>query len=68
MSPEHRAKIANSNILNALIEHADGRRDMSSTQVQAALGLLRKVMPDLAATELSGSIGLTHEDALDAIR
>lgn len=68
MSPEHRAKIANSNILNALIEHADGRRDMSSTQVQAALGLLRKVMPDLAATELSGTIGLTHEDALDAIR
>jgi len=64
MSPEHRAKIANSNILNALIEHADGRRDMSSTQVQAALGLLRKVMPDLAATELSGSVGISHEDAL----
>lgn len=68
MSDAHRDKIANSNILNALVEHAEGRREMSSTQVQAALGLLRKVMPDLAATELSGSLAVSHEDALDALR
>ena len=68
MSDEHRSKIANSQILNALVEHAEGRREMSSTQVSAALGLLRKVMPDLAATELSGTIGLAHEDALAALK
>lgn len=54
MPEEHRVKIQNSNILNALIEHATGQRDMSATQVSAGLGLLRKVMPDLAATTISG--------------
>lgn len=50
MSNEHRVKIQNSNILNALIEHVQGDREMSATQVSAGLGLLRKVLPDLAAT------------------
>lgn len=54
MSNEHRVKIQNSNILNALIEHASGEREMSATQVSAGLGLLRKIMPDLAATTISG--------------
>jgi hypothetical protein len=51
LTDEHRAKIANSNTLNALIEHVEGRRDMSSTQVTAGVALLKKVMPDLAATD-----------------
>jgi hypothetical protein len=54
MPEAHRLKIQNSNILNALVEHAEGKRDMSATQVSAGLGLLRKVMPDLAATTISG--------------
>jgi hypothetical protein len=54
MSNEHRDKIKNSNILNALVEHACGEREMSATQVSAGLGLLKKVMPDLAATQISG--------------
>jgi hypothetical protein len=54
MSDEHRVKIQNSNILNALIEHVEGKRDMSATQVSAGLGLLRKVMPDLASTTIQG--------------
>lgn len=54
MSEEHRVKIQNSNILNALIEHVEGKREMSATQVSAGLGLLRKVMPDLASTTVSG--------------
>ena len=54
MSNEHRVKIQNSNIINALIEHACGEREMSATQVSAGLGLLRKIMPDLAATTISG--------------
>jgi hypothetical protein len=56
MSAEHRVKIQNSNILNALIEHATGEREMSATQVSAGLGLLRKVLPDLASVEHSGTI------------
>ena len=47
-----RVKIQNSNILNALIEHVTGEREMSSTQVTAGLGLLRKVMPDLSSTTI----------------
>jgi hypothetical protein len=54
MSNEHRDKIKNSNILNALIEHATGEREMSATQVTAGLGLLKKVMPDMQAVALSG--------------
>ena len=54
MSDEHRVKIANSNILSALIGHAEGSREMTSTQVQAALGLLKKVMPDLQAMSIDG--------------
>lgn len=54
MSDEHRVKIQNSNILNALIEHVDGRREMSATQVTAGLGLLKKVLPDLTNVALTG--------------
>jgi len=51
MSAEHRTKIANSQILNALIEHVEGKREMSSSQVTAGVALLKKVMPDLTHTE-----------------
>lgn len=51
MTDEHRVKIQNSNILNALVEHVEGRREMSATQVSAGLGLLRKVLPDLSQAE-----------------
>jgi len=54
MSNEHRLKIQKSNILNVLLQHVDGRREMSATQVQAGLGLLKKVLPDLQSVELSG--------------
>ncbi len=54
MSEEHRVKIQNSNILNALIEHVEGTREMSATQVSAGVALLRKVLPDLSAVEHSG--------------
>lgn len=54
MSNAHRVKIQNSNILNALIEHAEGVREMSPSQVTAGLGLLKKAMPDLSAVTVSG--------------
>lgn len=53
MSDEHRGKIQRSSILNALIEHVEGNREMSATQVSAGLGLLRKCLPDLTAVEHS---------------
>jgi hypothetical protein len=61
MSEEHRDKIRNSNILNNLIEHVSGNREMSSTQVSAGLGLLKKCLPDLQAVTISG------DDEADAI-
>ena len=55
MSNSHRDKIKNSNILNALIEHAEGKREMSGSQVTAGLGLLDRIMPKLATTTLEGN-------------
>lgn len=57
LTEAHRAKIQKSNILNALIEHAEGRREMSATQVTAGLGLLKKALPDLATVTLQGDEG-----------
>jgi len=68
MPEEHRVKIQNSNILNALIEHATGEREMTASQVTAGLGLLKKVMPDLASIDHSGLLNvITHEAALDEL-
>ena len=57
MSDEHRVKIQNSNILHALIEHVEGKRDMAPSQVTAGVALLKKVLPDLSAVEVSGENG-----------
>lgn len=57
MDDSHRVKIQNSNILNALIEHVEGRREMSSSQVTAGVALLRKVMPDLTHNQHEGPDG-----------
>jgi hypothetical protein len=54
MSDDHRVKIQNSNILNALIEHIEGQREMSASQVTAGVALLRKVLPDLQTTQHIG--------------
>lgn len=58
MTEEHRGKIQMTAILNALSEHVQGKRNMSATQVTAGLGLLRKVLPDLAAVDHSGELGI----------
>lgn len=61
MSNEHRVKIQKSNIVRALIQHAEGKREMTATQVQAGLGLLKKCLPDLSAVELTGENGAPIE-------
>ena len=58
MSEEHRLKIKNSNILSKLIAFCEGDYEMTSTRAQTALGLLKKVMPDLASVDHTGEI--TH--------
>lgn len=55
MSAEHRVKIQNSNILNALIEHVEGDREMSATQVSAGIALLKKVLPDITNMQITGA-------------
>jgi hypothetical protein len=54
MDDSHRVKIQNSNILNALIEHVEGKREMSGTQVTAGIALMKKVLPDLSTIEHKG--------------
>lgn len=54
MDDSHRVKIQNSNILNALIEHVEGRREMSSTQVTAGVALIKKILPDLTENTHKG--------------
>lgn len=60
MPDGHRLKIQNSNILSILIQHVLGKREMSQTQVTAGIALLKKVMPDLTAVELSGEISTAY--------
>lgn len=49
--PSTRAKIQSSQLVNALCNHVLGKNKMNSTQVTAALGLLKKTLPDLSAIE-----------------
>lgn len=51
-----RRKIRESGVLDALIDYVEGKRDLSSSQVSAALGLLRKSISDLSAFAPSGTV------------
>ena len=53
---ETRAKIKTSQLVNRLTDHVLGKVEMTATQVTAALGLLKKALPDLAAIEHSGEV------------
>ncbi len=57
MGESQRSKIKSSKILRHLIDHVEGKRDMSATQISAGLGLLKKVMPDLATKTIQGPDG-----------
>ena len=51
MPEDHRTKIKHAMILKRLEGHIEGRWEMPASAVTAALGLMRKVLPDLAAVE-----------------
>lgn len=55
-SEETRQKIQTSQLINRLTNHAFGKAEMSSTQVQAALGLLKKSLPDLQAVSMEAQV------------
>lgn len=48
-----RDKIKSSQLINRLQDHVLGDVELSTTQITAALGLLKKCVPDLSATEHS---------------
>jgi hypothetical protein len=52
-----RARIRAGGIVKRLEDHVLGKVEMSATQVSAALGLLRKTVPDLASVEHTGRDG-----------
>lgn len=49
-----REKIQATQIINRLKAHFDGEVGLTSTQMKAAEILLKKSLPDLSATEVSG--------------
>ena len=55
-----RSRIRAGDIKDRLEKHILGEVEMSSTQVQAGLGLLRKVVPDLSTVSGPGENG-EHE-------
>jgi len=62
-----REKIRASQLVNRLEDHVLGEVDMSPTQVSAALGLLRKCVPDLSAqqVELGNAEGETFATSVE---
>jgi len=67
MSDEHRVKIQNSNILNALVEHVEGKREMTSTQVTAGVALLKKVLPDMTENKHEGDVNVSVKKIVSEI-
>jgi hypothetical protein len=51
-----REKIQTQQLIRRLTEHVNGEVKLEASQVTAALGLLKKVIPDLSATEHSGEV------------
>jgi len=50
-----RKKIKTSQIINRLTNHILGDLELSSTQVTAALGLIKKTLPDISAVSIEGA-------------
>jgi hypothetical protein len=61
---EVRAKIKTSQLINRLHGFIFDGVEMSRTQVAAAMGLLRKTMPDLSAVAVSGTLDLVKPEEL----
>lgn len=61
-----RNKIRAGLLVQRLRDHALGKLDMSKTQVTAALGLLKKTLPDLSSVDMAVR-GETFVEALERV-
>lgn len=61
-----RAKIQAGNIVTRLQKFINGEVEMAPHQVTAALGLLKKSLPDLTSVEHSGDVTTTYVARLPA--
>ena len=61
LSENTRERIQTSMIVNRLTDHILGTVEMNASQVSAALGLIKKTLPDLSAMELKAEV--QHSDA-----
>lgn len=64
-----REKIKASQLINRLTGHALGdlKKPMDATQVAAALGVLKKALPDLSSAEVNATL-TTQESAVDLLK
>lgn len=61
-----RQRIRTSQITRRLTDHVLGNVEMTASQVTAALGLLRKSLPDLSAVAHTGSVITKPNELSDA--
>ncbi len=57
---ETRSKIKAAQLINRLTDFVDGKITLVPAQVTAALGLLKKVIPDTQSVEISGEVETTY--------
>ena len=63
-----RKKIQASQLINKLTNHVLNDTEMTATQVNAALGLLKKTLPDLKVQEIDmKTTEMTYEQWLESI-
>ncbi len=62
-----RAKIQAAQIINRLHGCVMGEIEMAPHQVTAALGLLKKTLPDLGAVSVNTTTTKSHEEWLDEL-
>jgi hypothetical protein len=55
-----RATVQTGQLINRLTEFVNGKIELAPAQVTAALGLLKKTLPDLTAVEHSGEVETTY--------
>lgn len=60
---ETRERIQTSMLVNRLVDHVLGKVELSPSQVTAGLGLMKKVLPDLQATTISGDLNVSTDFA-----
>lgn len=57
LSDEWKERIKAGVIMDRLLKHVNGQIDLTRSQISAADILLRKIVPDLARSELTGADG-----------